>query len=116
MEEETTDDARAKSAGCNRKSVMSLARAKQQGARENMMTRAKTSSGGGDPSEASEHAPMGRTHAGAWVSSWGRTASESGEGTTSSGGARCVRCVRHVQNAKRVRDRCYHAARIHCDG
>ena len=113
VEEGTTDDARAKSVGCNRKSVMSLARARQQSARGNTMTRAKTSSGGGDPSEASGHAPMGRTHADAWASSWGRTASESGEGTTPSGG---VHCVRHVQSAKKVHDRCYHAARIHYDG
>lgn len=111
VEEETTGDARAKSAGCNRKSVTIPGRARQQSARENMMTKVKTSSGGDDPSEASEHAPQGRTHADAWASSWGRTVSEGGE--TTSSGVRCVRRARHAM--KNVHVRCYHAARIHCD-
>jgi hypothetical protein len=65
VEEETTGDARAKSAGCNRRSVKSPGREKLQDARGNTTTKARTSSGGDDPSEASEHVLKGRTHAGA---------------------------------------------------
>ena len=95
----------AKSAGSKRSA--SLAEARHWGVMESTMTKAMKNSGGGDPSEVNEHAPRATTHAGAWVNSWGRTASASasGEGTPSSDGV-------HVRARKRVHD---HAAHIHDD-